>query len=182
VASRTKTRKPLRISKHKTAIIGVGNPLMGDDAAGILVLKMLIGKRLLRGIEIVDAGTGGMTLLHLLAKYNAVVIVDAVDMGLKPGELRTFSPDDAISLKEKRKFTLHNADILEIIMLAKQLGQCPSKITICAIQPRTIRPARGLSREVSDKMPDLAARVLMSVGPMQRAKKTQMRRSAQGKN
>jgi hydrogenase maturation protease len=151
----------MRIRRHKAAIIGVGNPLMGDDGAGILVLKMLIGKGLPRGIEIVDAGTGGMTLLHLLTKYDPVVIVDAVDMGLKPGELRTFSPDDVISLKEERKFSLHEADVFEMIMIARQLGQCPAKITICAIQPRTIRSARGLSREVREKMPDLVARVLV---------------------
>lgn len=147
---------------HKAAIIGVGNPLMGDDGAGILVLKMLIGKALPRGIEIIDAGTGGMTLLHLLTKYDPVVIVDAVDMGLKPGELRTFSPSDVVSLKKERKVSLHETDVFEMIMLARQLGQCPAKITICAIQPRTIRTTSGLSREVRENMPDLAARVLMS--------------------
>ena len=133
---------------------------MGDDAAGILVLKMLSEKGLRRSIDVVDAGTGGMTLLHLLTRYDSVVIVDAVDMGLKPGELRTFSPDDAISIKGERKFSLHEADVLETIMLARQLDQCPAKIAICAIQPRTIRPTRGLSKEVREKMPDLVDCVL----------------------
>ena len=133
---------------------------MGDDAAGTMVLKMLSEKGLPRGIDIVDAGTGGITLLHLLAKYHSVVIVDAVDMGLKPGELRTFSPDDAISIKGERKFSLHEADVFEMIMLASQLGQCPAKITICAIQPRTIRLTRGLSREVREEILDLADHVL----------------------
>ena len=150
----------MRVRKQKAAIIGVGNPLMGDDAAGTMVLKILSEKGLPRGIDIVDAGTGGMTLLHLLAKYDSIVIVDTVDMGLKPGELRTFSPEDVISIKGERKFSLHEADVFEMIMLARQLGHCPAKITICAIQPRTIRLTRGLSREVREAMPDLAERVL----------------------
>jgi hydrogenase maturation protease len=149
----------MRIRKQR-GVIGVGNPLMGDDAAGILVLKMLRERGLPRGIDIVDAATGGMTLLHLLAKYDSIVIVDTVDMGLQPGEVRTFSPDDAISIKGERKFSLHEADVFEMIILARQLGQCPDKIIICAIQPRTIRSTKGLSREVREKMPDLVERVL----------------------
>jgi hydrogenase maturation protease len=99
-----------------------------------------------------------MALLHLLAKYGAVIIADAVDMNLKPGAVRAFSSDDVISVKELSRLTPHEGDILKVLSLAKKLGQSP-KITICAIQPNEIRPTENLSNEVKRKLPDFAARV-----------------------
>jgi len=70
------------------AVIGIGNPLMRDDGAGLSVIDLL--SREPKNVAIVDAGTGGMMLLHILPDLDVAVIVDAVDFGGKPGEIRTF--------------------------------------------------------------------------------------------
>jgi hydrogenase maturation protease len=132
---------------------------MCDDGAGIEVLEALRKMTLPAGVEILDCGTGGMALLHTLADLDGVVIADAVNFGGTPGEVKTFSPDDAVSVKELKRLTLHEGDVFETLVLARRLGQCPKKVVICAIQPRRIEPRQGMTREVEESVPELAAHV-----------------------
>ena len=145
-------------STRRFAVIGIGNPLMGDDGAGILALRLL-ETGLPEDTEIIDAGTGGMSLLHILSKYDAVVITDAVDMGLRPGQVRTFSPNQVTPTKTKQRLSIHEGDLLEVVKIAQQLDECPEEIRICAVQPRLICPNRGLTREVEEALPHLARAV-----------------------
>jgi len=157
------TQKRARPKKPKAAVLGIGNPLMCDDGAGIEVLDALRKMTLPAGVEILDCGTGGMVLLHELADYRAVVVVDAVDFGGTPGEVKSFSPDDAVSIKELKRLSLHEGDAFETIVLARRMGQCPEKIVICAIQPKRIEPRHGMTREVRSSLPELASHVRMAL-------------------
>jgi hydrogenase maturation protease len=152
-----------RAKKPKAAVLGIGNPLMCDDGAGIEVLDALRKMTLPAGVEILDCGTGGMTLLHALADYRAVVIADAVDFGGKPGEVKSFSPYDAVSVKELKRLSLHEGDAFETIVLARRLGQCPERIVICAIQPKRIEPRHGMTRDVRTNLPELASHVRLAL-------------------
>ena len=129
---------------------------MADDGAGIAVLELIMGMGMPKGVDVVDAGTGGIALLHILANRDAVVIADAVDMGLRPGIVRIFSPDDVVSVKELKRLSLHEGDVFETIVLARRLDQCPAKIIICAIQPKSIAPKIGLTAPVRKGLPEFA--------------------------
>lgn len=142
----------------RVAVIGIGNPLMGDDGAGVAVLDLL-AKKVPKGVELLDLGTGGMNLLHKLEGLDLAIIVDAVDFGGKPGQIKIFEPDDVDTSKELG-VSLHDADILKIIQLAKEMGKCPEKIFIAAIQPASVSPAMELSSGIKKKLPMLADEIL----------------------
>ena len=163
--------KRARPAKPRAAVLGIGNPLMCDDGAGIEVLDALRKMTLPSGVEILDCGTGGMTLLHALADYRAVVIVDAVDFGGKPGEVKAFSPDDAVSVKELKRLSLHEGDAFETMVLARRLGQCPDRIVVCAIQPKRIEPRHGMTRDVRSNLPELASQVRSALERLLTAKR-----------
>jgi hydrogenase maturation protease len=143
---------------RKAAVIGIGNHLMGDDGAGVAVLDLL-AKKVHRGVEILDLGTGGMALLHKLEGLDLAIIVDAADFGGKPGEISIFEPDDVDTTKAIG-VSLHDADILKIIQLAKEMGKCPDKIFIAAIQPASVSPTMEISPAVKKKLPELADEIL----------------------
>jgi hydrogenase maturation protease len=138
------------------AIIGIGNPLMGDDGAGLAVLARLARMPLPEGIALLDGGTAGVGLLHILAGLDAAVLVDAMDFGGVPGEIRTFAPSEVRSLSLRPRLSLHEADVLQVIALAARLGQCPSMIALCAIQPERIAPCCVLSSIVEANLAALA--------------------------
>jgi len=133
-------------SSPRIAIIGIGNPMMSDDGIGPRLIAELEGS--VPGVDLIDMGTGGMQLVHVLAGYDSVLIIDSADMGLSPGESRVLSPDDVVSFKETRAYSLHDWDLMRSIEISRELGEAPEHILILAIQPGCLEMREGLSPEV----------------------------------
>jgi len=119
----------------RTAIVGVGNRAAGDDSIGMRVLDALAERELPPDVVLVVAGLAGPGLVSQMSEYAKVVLVDAVDMGLAPGTVRTFAPDAVRSMKPEDRLSLHSCDLLHIIELASKLGVCPREVLIVGIQP-----------------------------------------------
>jgi len=76
-------------------VIGLGNPLMGDDGLGLAALDRLRAQwELPATVRLVDGGTWGMNLLPLLEDAEAVVLIDAIDAGRVAGELVLLERDE----------------------------------------------------------------------------------------
>lgn len=148
-----------------SAIIALGNPLMGDDGAGPAMLARLQGMSLPPGVALVDGGTPGVGLLHILADVDVVVLVDAVDFGGMPGEVRTFAPSEARSVRSASLFP-HEGDALQIVALAARLGQCPRHVAFCTIQPARIAPVQALTPAVAAGLPALGEEVVRTLRTM----------------
>jgi hydrogenase maturation protease len=48
--------------------------------------------------------------------------------------------------------SLHEADLIKVIDLAGQLGQCPAEIVIFGIEPEVVEPGTGLSETLAGKL------------------------------
>ncbi len=71
---------------RRTVVIGLGNPLMGDDGLGLAALARLPEEwELPPEIELVDGGTWGMNLLPVIEDAERVLLVDAIDVGATGG-------------------------------------------------------------------------------------------------
>ena len=148
-----------------SAIIALGNPLMGDDGAGPAALEWVRRKGLPAGAALVDAGTPGFRLLHILTDVDVAVFVDAADFGGTPGEIRSFAPSEVRSLRSV-PLSSHEGDVFQIIALAARLGQCPQQIAFCAIQPARIAPVQALTPAVAAGLPALAEEVMRTLRTM----------------
>jgi hydrogenase maturation protease len=146
--------------KKKTIVLGLGNPLMGDEGIGIkLIEKLESASGNFPEADFVDAGTGGMSLLHLLSGRKRAVIIDCCIMGQTPGTIRRFGADEVKSVKQLAHVSLHEADVLKIIELAKRLGDCPEEIVFFGIEPAVIEGRIGLSDVLSEQLDHYAAEV-----------------------
>ena len=131
-------------------ILGIGNPLRGDDGVGTAVISTLQHMPLSPNVELVDGGTAGLEIVLLLQKYQRVVVVDAADMGLLPGEWRRFGGDTAVltTNTDKLNGTLHNAGFAEALALAEALDVLPDELVVFGVQPQRVDWVEGLSEEV----------------------------------
>lgn len=77
----------------KVVILGIGSTLRGDDAAGPLVCERLSGRVPAR---VIDAGAVPENYIGpiLEASPDVLFIVDAVDFGGRPGQIRVCAPDE----------------------------------------------------------------------------------------
>jgi hydrogenase maturation protease len=134
-------------------VIGLGNELMSDEGVGIHLIRQLskLADKF-PSVEFIEAGSAGMNLLHLIANRKKAIIIDCAKMGEKPGEMRRFTPQEAQSVKKLSNFSLHEADILQVINLSKQLGECPAEVVFFGIEPETIEPGSKLSETLSNKI------------------------------
>lgn len=144
-------------------IIGIGNTLMGDDGAGVAVLEKL--KDRVGDAEIVELATGGVNLVHELARFDRVILVDAGEFGAEPGRIAVFKPEDVQSVKTVG-YSLHDWDIFTSIKLSREMGECPEKVILVAIQPERVDPVEGLTEAVSGKLDALADAVIAELAKM----------------
>jgi len=79
-----------------TLVLGLGNPILGDDGVGIAVVRE--AERLLGGrgdIEIHEASFAGLGLVDQLAGHDRAILVDAIKTPHgEPGTVYRLDPDD----------------------------------------------------------------------------------------
>ncbi len=118
----------------KTILIGLGNPLLTDDAVGIRVAKSLDSESW-TDVDIEEASVGGMELVEMMLGYERVIIVDSIITGKKEvGTIRRITPED---FKETRNVSnLHNVGFLQALKIWSETGDdiIPQDIVIYAVE------------------------------------------------
>ncbi len=139
--------------KRSVVVLGLGNPLMADEGIGVFLIERLAGiAEEFQNVDFIDAGTGGMSILHAIEGRRKAVIVDCAFMDEPPGAIRRFTPDQVQSRKVLAHQSLHEADLLGVLSLAERLGQCPEQVVFFGIQPEAVEPRQGLSQSLSENI------------------------------
>jgi hydrogenase maturation protease len=128
-------------------IIGVGNPLRRDDAAGLAVAERVGGL----------AHEGECSPLgDLWAGRDDVVLVDASASGAEPGTVRRFDASDEPLHARTMRSSTHAFGVPEAIELARSLDRLPAQVTVYAIEGADFRPGAGLTPAVERGVADVA--------------------------
>ena len=138
----------------KMIVIGIGNLLLMDEGIGVHTINELEKYNLPRCVEMYDGGTGGFKLIDLIHGANKVLFIDAVEIGKEPGTIIIFKSKDVCSLYPKKRHSLHDTDLLEVIKMIEMLDNHP-EIEIVGIQPKTINYGTNLSKELADSMSNI---------------------------
>jgi hydrogenase maturation protease len=138
--------------KKPVVVIGLGNLLMSDEGIGVhLVQQLCLSADEFPAVDFIDAGTGGLAILHHIQGRSKAIVIDCAYMQEPPGTVKKFTPCEVVSTKTITNLSLHEADLLGIIELARQLGQCPDEIIIFGIEPQVVEPGCELSKILADK-------------------------------
>lgn len=123
-------------------IVGVGNVLHGDDGFGVEVAGRLADRELPPGVTVAETGIGGIHLVHeLMAGYDALIVIDAVDHGRPPGTVLVIAPQivDVHELPLEQRHDLmadmHLATPALALMIAKAVGVLPERTIMIGCQP-----------------------------------------------
>jgi hydrogenase 3 maturation protease len=143
----------------RVVLVGIGNPLLGDDAAGCLVAR---GARGTPGIEVVESeDVPERDVLRIAdARPDVVVLADAVDLGARPGSVAVLEPDALAAYAP----TTHRVPLSLLARLIRRVAA--ADVFVLAIQPRHLMPGVAVSPEVSRSVGALV-RILRS-GPRPR--------------
>ncbi|MBI5756524.1 MAG: hydrogenase maturation protease [Nitrospirae bacterium] len=137
------------MSNRKLLILGLGNPLMGDDGVGIQVVNELQNTNLSEKVDIMDGGTAGIDLIDMISGYERVIVVDAVRKGFSD---------------ENKEFSLHDVELTSVLRLMQTLGMDIPEITIIGIPAANITPRIGLSEECRKWIPEAVKLITEATG------------------
>ena len=148
------------MKRQKTAVIGLGNRLLADEGAGLHAVDMLEAwfndRKQDSNADILEAGTPGMSLLHQFDEREKIIFVDAGNCGINAGEFRRFTPDEAVSLKKSRGYSLHEFDLMGFLDFAGKLGVSKEvEVVIYCMQASEVAMSETLSPVVKRGMPQM---------------------------
>jgi hydrogenase maturation protease len=152
-------------------VVGLGNPLRGDDGIGPRVVEQLRQHGLPVEVEALDAGAAGLDLLYWLTEPRAVgeagpqwvIIVDAAEVGLEAGQFARFTPEQVELKGAAEGAGSHEAGLAEVLALARALERPLPEIVIFGVQPGSLEWGTGLTAEVEAAVPLLVRAVLQEV-------------------
>lgn len=145
----------MSMNSQRTVVIGLGNPLMGDDGLGIAALERLRTQHgNLPGVEFVDGGTWGMNLLPIIEDAGRLILIDAIDVGADPGT--------AVRLERAQlprylatKISPHQVDLRDVLGLAELRGTLPANTVALGLQPESVELRDSLSATIERRLDDL---------------------------
>jgi hydrogenase maturation protease len=130
----------------KTLVLGLGNPILADDGVGIYIVRAAAARcPQLDGVTFAEASMGGLRLLDLLAGYERVILVDAIQTrNGQPGKFYWLGPGDLHA--SLHSGCTHDLSLPGALSLGRRLGmQVPSDqdLTILAVEVQDVLTLGG---------------------------------------
>jgi hydrogenase maturation protease len=139
----------------RVGILGLGSVLMGDDGVGPYAIELLGAHwRLPPEVSLLDAGTPGPDLGDYLMDLDAVIVVDTVRVGgrpglpSRPGQLRVFRKAEVMALPTSPRLSPHDPDLRQALLTLELAGRAPEEVLLVGIVPERVELGTELSPHV----------------------------------
>jgi hydrogenase 3 maturation protease len=133
----------LRSLNERSLIIGVGNPLRGDDGFGPALISSLHGRVKMNLLDAEEVPEAFLDKAVELAP-DKLLIADAVALGGLPGEAALMPPEQ---LGQKIAISTHNLPLVMFIKMFRE--KCPdTEVNLLGVQPKSIEFGKEISPEI----------------------------------
>ena len=157
----------------KTLVVGLGNPILGDDGVGWKVAEE-VEKSLLPSpigredggegtVEVDCAALGGLSLMERLLGYERVVLVDSMETGHGPvGSVRTFPLASLPDPMAGHSASAHDTSLITALKTAESIGaDIPKRVDVVAVEAQNVYDfSEELSPPVAAAVPEAVQAVL----------------------
>ncbi len=141
----------------RVRVLGIGSP-SGDDQAGWLAVEALLGL----GVDASQLDRPGANLVSLLAGVDHVILIDAMQGGGAPGQVRRFERHDWRGYDQG--LSSHGFGVLDALALAEALGGLPPRLDLYGIEIASAHPGAAPGRAVRTAAVRLAAGIAARLG------------------
>ena len=157
----------LETCNMKTLVIGLGNPILGDDGVGWKIVERVNASLDTRhpDIETDCLSLGGLSLMERMLGYRKVVIVDSMETGQSPaGSVRVYKLEELPNPSAGHSASAHDTSLITALDTAKAMGlPIPESVEIVAIEAKNVYDlSEELSPAVAEAVP-LAAQAVINL-------------------
>jgi hydrogenase maturation protease len=124
----------------KTLVIGLGNPILGDDGVGWKVIEQLHHAARNTQYDADCLSVGGLTLMERLVGYDRAVIVDAIQTGRNPiGTVSRFRLEELPIRTSGHTASTHDTDLMSALQVGRSSGAIlPAEILVVGIEAKNV--------------------------------------------
>ena len=149
----------------KCVVVGIGNPFLQDDRAGVVIVEQLELENLPCQTEVVY--TVGLEVMDKIRGYERAIIVDACMLGNEPGSILEVSMDDIFTthaLVNSHAITLGTTLKTGYICFPEEM---PADLRIILIEVKEIKEfTRQMSPEVEQAVVEVVERIKGHIAAM----------------
>jgi hydrogenase maturation protease len=150
----------------KTIVIGLGNPILGDDGVGWQIAQQAQQQSdFPPDIEVDCLALGGISLMERLIGYERAILIDALVTHKNPiGSVLCFPLSQLPNRALGHMSSSHDTTLQNALTMGRDLGaQLPDEITIIAVEAQDIFDfSEQLSPEVAAAVPK-AVQIVMDL-------------------
>ncbi len=149
-----------RPAPDRVVVVGLGNPLLTDDAVGLRVAELLAERLAGSPVDVLQSSWGGLRFIDLLAGYDRAIVVDAIEWGRgPPGTVYRLAGPDGIATV--RAVSYHDLSLGSALALGRVLDiPLPSETIFFAVEAAETRVfSETLTPAVEAALPEVVRRV-----------------------
>ena len=153
------------LSERDVNILGVGNPLMGDDGVGPAAIERLGARGVPRGVHLWDAGLAVSDVLGMLDPADPLIVIDAVRAGGRAGDVHRIRLD-VLALDApgaRHMLSLHDVSVVPSLQMEILSGRVFADVTVFGVEPGACGWGNGLSPAVADALEHVVDEILTHV-------------------
>jgi len=138
------------------AVIGIGQSLRGDDAAGLEAIRQWREKFQETAnrpeVRVEASELPGLSLLDVIEDVDAAILVDAVQSSAPPGSIHCLTENDLATFTSDAK-SAHGWGVAETLSMGRLLGRAHIPIRLIGIEAEQMILGAGMSQAVQDNIP-----------------------------
>jgi hydrogenase maturation protease len=147
-------------------ILGLGNPLMGDDGVGAAVIEELAQRNLPPGVRTEVAPD----ILHLMSVWSGepeVWLVDAIERSDQSGSIHVLEHDEVLGLNDDHRST-HQLSLPDGLrwLIHSYPELAGVRFRLLGVEPDTLAPTSRLSSAIAEAVVALAHQITNEVTPL----------------
>ncbi|OIQ94213.1 hydrogenase 1 maturation protease [mine drainage metagenome] len=150
----------------KTLVLGLGNTLLRDEGVGVVATNALRARHgESEGLAFVDGGTLSFALAGIIAETDALIVLDAAELGEPPGTVRCWIGEAMDRfLGSSRQRSVHEVALLDLMALALLEDRLPPRRALIAVQPGTIAWGETLGPAVAAAVASMCEQASALIG------------------
>jgi hydrogenase maturation protease len=149
----------------KTLVVGLGNPILGDDGVGWKVAEDVKAHISLDAEVDVDClSLGGINLMEHLIGYGRAILIDALVSDESPGSIRVSELDSIPDYSAFHISSAHDTSLQNAMKLGRGLGvELPDEVVVVGIAAGHVYDfSEELSAPVAEAIPK-ATRIVLDL-------------------
>lgn len=147
----------------RTLVVGLGNPLLGDDGVGWRVAEAVAHRVRASAVEVDCHAGGGLSLMERLVGFDRAILIDAANLHRGPaGSVYAFPLTDLANPFAGHLGSAHESSLSTALEVGRALGTpLPAQVMVVAVEsPNVYEFSDSLTAPVAAAVEQASALVL----------------------